>query len=78
MRHRKKSKCPLGGGANPCAFCRLHRATLTVTQMKNRECLRKKCQHFRPWKQHPYWEARAREKVLKQERKEARKNGQLV
>ncbi len=56
---RKKAKlhCRLGTPeiSRVCAYCRLHQCTMTVRQMKNRQCLVKKCQHFRPRKEHTYW-----------------------
>lgn len=56
---KSKAHCALGTPeiSNVCAYCRLHRCTMTVRQMRNRQCLAKKCQHFRPWKQHSYWAA---------------------
>lgn len=70
----KKSKtyCKLGGGT-PCGYCRLHRLTVTPKQMKRRQCLQKQCRSFVPWKQHPIWEQREREKQLKEERKALKK-----
>lgn len=65
MRRRKKRikmkqaklRCPLGTPEteNCVAYCRLHKSKMTLRQMKNRKCLTKMCQHFRPWKQHTYW-----------------------
>ena len=56
-RAKVKAHCRLGTpvASRACAYCRLHQCTMTVRQMKNRQCLVKKCQHFRPWKQHTYW-----------------------
>lgn len=51
---KAKAHCRLGG-ANPCAYCRLHRSGMTVKQMKNRKCLEKNCRHFRKIKTHGYW-----------------------
>ena len=62
MRRRKKRAkaklhCPLGTPeTDHCvAFCRLHGARMTLRQMRNRKCMVKKCQHFRPRKEHTYW-----------------------
>ena len=57
MLHRKKRNCTLGC-KNPVAYCRLHRCTMSVTQMKNRKCLSKNCVHFRKIRAHHYWEQR--------------------
>jgi hypothetical protein len=41
--------------------------------MKNRECLSKGCRHLVPWKQHPYWVQRERERELKKQHRQERK-----
>ena len=58
---------------NACAYCHLHKARLSVKQMRNRQCLSKKCRHFIPWKQHPYWKQREIEAARKKANKKARK-----
>lgn len=50
----QKAHCPLGG-ANPCGYCKKHHVSVTVKQMKNRQCLQKGCWYFRKYEQHGYW-----------------------
>lgn len=52
------------------AYCKLHKVSLTVRQMKNKACLQKACFHLSKYK-HPYWEQR---EILKA-RKKAKKKG---
>jgi hypothetical protein len=76
MKRRTKANGPLGvARENACGYCHLHRVTLSVKQLRGRECLRKQCRHLVPWKQHPYWEQRAREKERKEQRKLEKKRG---
>lgn len=53
-RRKDKAHCPLGG-ANPAAYCKLHKSGITVKQMKNRDCLGKNCRWFRKILDHGYW-----------------------
>lgn len=66
-RHRKP--CQLGSATNACAWCHLHRITMSPKQMKQRKCLQKQCRHLIPWKQHPIWE----QKRIARERRALRK-----
>lgn len=36
------------------AYCKLHDVYLNAGQLKNKSCLKKKCQHLKTIK-HPYW-----------------------
>lgn len=58
----------LGGVPDPCGYCTLHRYVLSVSQMKQKNCLGKQCRHFdrRP---HPYWEEREKTKEKRRARK---------
>lgn len=50
-------------------YCRLHKCYLTLTQMRNKQCLQKNC--FRLMKHdNPFWEQRERKKELRQLKKE--------
>ena len=67
--------CMLGGSKRKCVgYCRLHKCTVTVKQMKNRECLKKQCGALKRLP-HPYWEEREHRKQLRKRRKEAKKEG---
>lgn len=55
-----------------CAYCHLHKARLSPKQMRNRQCLKKQCKHLVPWKQHPMWKQRERERELKKQHKKER------
>ena len=51
---------------NIAAYCRLHSCSLTVKQLKCKNCLGKQCWHFVKNEEHPYWLQR---EVVKQRRK---------
>jgi len=53
---------------SPCAYCRLHNCSLTVKQLKSKECLKKQCWHLVKY-DHEWWYQR---EIVKQkkERKE--------
>ncbi len=50
-------------------YCLRHRAYVTVTQMKEKECLRKNCRAFRR-RAHPLWEQRKRSKEIRRRKRE--------
>lgn len=56
--------CSLSSG-KPCAYCKLHHSTMSVKQVKHRECLRKQCFHMVKIEEHPWWKER---EVMKQRR----------
>lgn len=56
---------------NVCAFCNYHHCWITPTQMKRKECLKKECCHLQRNEEHPIWEIRKRNKMLRKMRKEA-------
>ena len=51
---------------NVVAYCKLHRCSMTVRQMKCKNCLGKNCWHLAKNEQHDYWRQR---EVMKQRRK---------
>lgn len=55
-----------GCSDNCCAYCKLHHCSMTVRQMKIKECLRKQCRHFVRNTDHQYWLQRD---IMKQKRK---------
>lgn len=63
---RKRKTCRLGtpNRENAVGYCHLHNCNMTHKQMRNRQCLKKGCKNFVPWKQHPYWTQRAQTKNL--------------
>ena len=56
---------------NCCAYCKLHRCSMTSKQMKAKECLKKQCWHLVKNEQHQYWKQRDAVKQKKRERKQA-------
>lgn len=55
-----------GCSDNCCAYCKFHHCSMTVKQMKLKECLQKQCRHFVRNVDHQYWRQR---NVAKQKRK---------
>lgn len=72
IKEENKMKQTLYNGCsdNCCAYCKLHHCSMTVRQMKIKECLQKQCWHLDKNEEHPYWRQRD---VMKQKRK-ARKD----
>lgn len=56
-----------GCSDNCCAYCKLHQCSITVKQMKQKECLQKQCWHLVKNEEHQYWRQR---EVMKQKRKD--------
>ena len=56
---------------NCCAYCKLHKCSMTVKQMKRKECLKKQCWHLEKNEEHDYWRHKARMKEIRKERKQA-------
>ena len=48
------------------AYCRYHRCSMTVKQMKCKNCLQKECRHLVKNEEHQYWRQR---ELIKQKRK---------
>jgi len=67
-RHRKP--CQLGSRTNACAWCRLHRITVSPNQLKGRRCLKKQCRHLVPYEKHPIWAQKRAAKEFRAARKE--------
>lgn len=55
---------------NCCAYCNLHNCSMTVKQMRRKECLQKQCYHLEKNESHDFWRHKARIKELRKERKE--------
>ena len=50
------------------AYCRKHKAGITVQQLKTKQCLNKQCRALKKYPEHPYWQER---QVRKNRKKEA-------
>lgn len=57
-----------GKPKNPPAYCCLHCGTLTVKEMKRKNCLGKQCKHLKRYEDHEYWKQRALNKDRKDNR----------
>ena len=51
---------------NCCAYCKFHHYSMTVKQMKAKNCLQKQCRHLVRNDNHQYWRQR---ESIKQKRK---------
>lgn len=51
---------------NVAAYCRYHHCSMTVKQMKCKNCLQKECKHLVRNEEHQYWKQR---ELTKQKRK---------
>ena len=58
----------------PCGYCKLHKASITVKQLKNKQCIQKHCYHLCRYWSHPYWKQRENTKELRKARKERLNN----
>ena len=56
---------------NVAAYCRLHRCSMTVKQIKCKNCLQKQCFHLVKNEEHQYWKQRAMAKQKRKNRKQA-------
>ena len=56
---------------NCCAYCKLHHCSMTVKQMKAKNCLQKQCWHLAKNEEHPYWRQRDNAKRKRKNRKQA-------
>ena len=59
-----------GYSDNCCAYCKLHQCSMTVKQMKGKECLQKQCWHLEKNEDHQYWRQREAVKQKRKERKD--------
>ena len=62
----------IGGSKHPVAFCYLHGESLSLRQMKGRECQKKGCPHLKLINS-SYWETLRRHKEEKREEKRLEK-----
>lgn len=60
-----------GCSDNCCAYCKLHQCSMTVKQMRQKECLPKQCWYLVKNEDHPYWKQRANMKQKRKDRKES-------
>lgn len=51
---------------NVAGYCRLHRCSMTVKQIRRKECLQKQCWHLQKNESHSWWRQR---EIMKQKRK---------
>ena len=56
-----------GTPKNPAAYCALHDGSLTVKEIKRKNCLGKQCRHLQKNEEHEYWHQRERMKQRKAE-----------
>ena len=56
--------------SNCCAYCKLHHCSMTVKQMKTKECLKKQCWHLVKNEEHQYWTQREAVKQKRRYRKQ--------
>lgn len=56
---------------NCCAYCGYHKCSVTVKQMRQKECLSKQCKHLVKNEDHQYWRQRAVMKQRRRNRKQA-------
>lgn len=54
---------------NVAGYCKLHHCSMTVKQMRGKECLAKQCWHLVKNEEHQYW----RQRELKKQKRKARK-----
>lgn len=54
---------------NCCAYCKHHCCSMTVKQMKKKECLKKQCHYLVKNEEHDIWRQRDRMKEIRKERK---------
>jgi hypothetical protein len=55
---------------NVVGYCRYHHASMTVKQMKCKNCLQKECRHLVKNEEHPYWRQRELTKQKRKNRKQ--------
>lgn len=53
-----------------CAFCTHHSCSMTVKQMRCKNCLGKQCRHFIKNESHPFWRQRELVKQKKKSKKQ--------
>ena len=52
---------------NVVGYCRYHKCSMTVKQMRCKECLKKQCNYMIKNEEHQYWKQR---EVMKKKRKD--------
>lgn len=59
---------------NIAGYCKLHHCSMTVKQIKCRECLKKQCWYLQKNEEHSWWRQREVTKQKRKERKEMLSN----
>lgn len=59
---------------NCCGYCNYHACSMTVHQMRTKECLQKQCRHLVKNESHAYWRQRERAKQNKKLKKKMLNN----
>ena len=59
---------------SPCGYCKKKECSLTVKQVKSKQCLSKNCWHLVKYESHEWWKQR---EIIKQKKK-AKKNALTV
>lgn len=73
------SECLFGTCSNNVAgYCKLHQKSMTVKQMKTKECLQKECWHLEKNENHQYWRQRELTKQRRKERKQKINNNYIA
>lgn len=54
---------------SPCAYCTYHKCSLTVKQVRQKECLKKGCWYLKKY-EHEWWKQREAVKQKKKNKKE--------
>ena len=60
--------------SNCCAYCKYHTCSVTVKQMRAKNCLQKQCRHLIKNEDHQFWKQREVVKKRRKDRKEAINN----
>lgn len=56
---------------NCCGYCKYHRCSITVKQLRKKNCLQKQCRHLIKNNEHQYWRQREVTKNRRRNRKQA-------
>ena len=68
---KKMEKCLFNAYSNNvAAYCKYHHCSMTVKQIRKKDCLNKQCWHMIKNENHEWWGQRERAKQKRKERKE--------
>lgn len=62
------------GCSKPAGYCWYHRSTMSVRQIKTKQCLKRHCSALQRLEQHPWWDERAKRNELRKAGKAGKKN----